>query len=565
MKSAKTKPIVLLLLIYISLSLPAIAQSADEWSDQAYKEYTAKNYQKGVELTSKSIDLSSNPRAFIIRGDCRFSLKNYEDALNDYSMALVYYSPYYDTDKYKGRIYYWRARCKQEMEKCNDAITDFNNALSNNYEEAKYVYWNRANCYYDLGKYKESDDDYAKAIDRNSDTKDFAQLYKYRGDCNRRLGDRPNAEKYYSQSINYDPNNYNAYWSRGYNRSIDNKNDEAVADYTKAISIIEALGANANSNDLATLYRNIALIDYDTKKYDEALAAINKALLAYPGYIKAFQTRSEIYQKMKNYVKAKADYSNVISLSSDDKVIAGLYFDRSYKLDWVILDYRSALEDLDKSIALDPKDGMKFWHRALTYGYKKDFLKALADRNKASEIYGDKATASFYVFSALLKEKAGDLKGAIADYQSAIKLDNKDADTYYDLGRLFKTKMKNDDLAQINLDKAIELDRLDGGSSTTAYAKVFKGEAAEAIALIMERIEKNKDDAYRYKWELHNATCIYALAGNKAKALEYLDKSLAAGLDDYHHLVNDRDLVSLVLLPQYKAIMTKYKVPQPKW
>ena len=59
-------------------------------------------------------------------------------------------------------------------------------------------------------------------------------------------------------------------------------------------------------------------------------------------------------------------------------------------------------------------------------------------------------------------------------------------------------------------------------------------------------------------------TCIYALAGNAQKAFEYLDRSLKAGFDDYLHLVNDRDLLSLMKLPQWKTILAKYKVPAPK-
>ena len=68
----------------------------------------------------------------------------------------------------------------------------------------------------------------------------------------------------------------------------------------------------------------------------------------------------------------------------------------------------------------------------------------------------------------------------------------------------------------------------------------------------------------RLKWEYHNAACIYALAGDAAKAFQFLDKSFVAGYDDYDHLINDRDLEPLMKLPQWKVMLTKYKVPQPK-
>jgi Tfp pilus assembly protein PilF len=288
-------------------------------------------------------------------------------------------------------------------------------------------------------------------------------------------------------------------------------------------------------------------------------------MLADPNYVDAFKTRAEIYQHLKMYDKAKADYTNAISLVNDDKAISDLYFERSYKLDWEILDYKTALDDLNKSIALDSKSSMKFWHRAITYDYKKDYPKALAECAKAIQLYGEKGTSGLYTLRASLEEKTGDIKGAISDYQAALKLDNNSASIYYNLGRLFKTKLKNDDLAQINLTKAFEMSKDEATSATYAYAKVVNGESEEGISLILKNVEKNKDDNYQNKWQLHNAACIYALSGNKVKALEYLDKSLAAGFDDYNHLVNDRDLLSISILPQYKDILTKYKVPQPKW
>lgn len=565
MKSAKLIWIACFTILYSLYPLHSLAQDFDELNVQADKEYAANNYQKAIDLATRAINLKMNPRSYFIRADSRFSMKDYEAAQDDYSTAISNYSSYYSTDKYKGRLYYWRGRCKQKLAKYTDAIDDFNTCLTYDYEEPGYAYWNRANCYYELAKFQDSDDDYAKAIDKLSDAKDLAKLYKYRGDCLAKLYKYSDADKMYTRSISYNADYYTAYWSRAYYRNLDLKEDDAIADYNKAISLIEASGNNSNNDDLASICRNLALLYNDLKKYDEALLAINKALLADPNYVKGFETRADIYQQMKNYEKAKSDYTNAVTLAAGDKAIADLYFERSWKLDWVILDYKSALDNLNKSIALDAKDGMKFWHRAITYDYKKDYPKALADCGKAMELYRDAPSSGLYTLRASLKEKSNDIKGAISDYQEALKLDKNSASIYYNLGRLFKTKLKNNDLAQIDLAKAIELDEKSGTTATSAYAKVVNGEIKDAISMVLAKVEEYKDDKYQYKWQLHNAACIYALSGNKIKSLEYLDKSLAAGFDDYNHLVNDRDLVSLTLLPQYKAILAKYKVPQPKW
>jgi tetratricopeptide (TPR) repeat protein len=545
------------------LPLNTFAQTFDDINDQADKEYEANNYQKAMDLTNKSLNMQVNSRSYFIRADCRYSLNDFEAALSDYDKAIELYSGYYTTDKYKARMYYWRGRTKQKLKQWEDAIVDLTSSITYNYDEAGYAYWNRGNCYYESKKYKEADDDYTKAIDRLSKSEDLTKLYKYRGDCMGRLYKYDDADKMFTRSISYDANFYNAYWSRGFYRNSNYKSDDALEDYRKAISIIEA--NNGDNNDLASVYRNVALIYSAKGENDDAMEAINKSLKANPNFISGFQTRADIYRDMKKFDKAKADYDNAITLETDDSKQAEMYFERSYELDWKMLDYRSALEDLDKSISMDAKDGMKFWHRAITYDYKKDYVKALADINRSIVLYGDKPAYGQYTLRASIKEKAGDIKGAIGDYQAALKIDNKTASIYYNLGRLFKTKMNNNDLAQTNLTKAMEIAKDDPYSSTGAYAKVVNGQTKEAIQMVLANVEKYKDDSYEYKRQLHNAACIYALSGNKLKALEYLDRSLEAGYDDYDHLVNDRDLVSLTAMPQYKTILVKYKVPQPKW
>ncbi len=565
MKYTKLLTVILITLNTLFSTIPCFAQAFDDLNEKADKEYAANNYQKAIELATTAINLKVNPRSYFIRADSRFSLKDYEAAIEDYDKAISDYSSYYATDKFKGRLYYWRARCKQNLEKFNEAITDFGTSLSYNFEDAGFAYWNRGNSYYGLLKYKESDDDYAKAIDRITDTKDLASLYKYRGDCNGKQADYAAADKYYSRAIGYNPNYYYAYWWRGYYRVRNGKDEDALVDYLKAVSLIEVSDEKDKNEDLGALYRNIALLHYDAKKNEAALAAINKSLVANPNYVKGFQTRADIYLQMKNYAKSKADYNNAISLVNDDKIISNLYFERSYKIDWKTLDYKGALDALNKSIALDKKDGMKYWHRAITYGYKKDYLKAMADCNKAIELYGETPISGLYILRASIKERSGDVKGAVSDYQVALKADNNNASIYYELGRLFKTKMKNNDLGETNLSKAMEISKPEGTSATHVYAKMIRGESAEAIAMILQKVEKYKDDDYQYPWQLHNAACIYALSGNKIKALEFLDKSLAAGFNDYDHLVNDKDLVSLTTLPQYNTILAKHKVPKPVW
>ncbi len=553
----------LIAILFFGQSL--LAQDFDDLNNQAYKERDNKNYQKAIELCTQSINKKVNARSYIIRADCRYELNDYRAAIDDCESALTYYSEYYSDNKEKAGIYYMMGRSKHELGRYSAAISDYNSALTYNYEETGYVYWNRGACFYESGKYKEADDDYSKAIDRISASNDLSTLYSNRGDCKAQLDDYEAAYTFYARAISYNAKNYNPYWQRGHYKSQEYKYDEALADFDMAIGIFTANPIASDNNDLAILYRNKALMYKYKKQYDEALAAINKSVETDPNMAKTYRIRGQIYQAMKKYDKARADYENAITLQTDKKIKANIYLDRSM-MEWSLLDYKSCLDDLNKAIGVDPENGMLFWHRGLLYGYKKNYPAAIKECNAALELYksDSSSTASLLWQRALYKDYTGDYNGATEDFQAYLKYYPKSYSGYYELGRIFKWRLKNNDLANANLDKAEDLAEKVNDTSKLCYIALVKGNKEEAYKKMMEHIEVNKNDEYQYKWELHNMTCIYALAGNAQKAFEYLDRSLKAGFDDYLHLVNDRDLLSLMKLPQWKTILAKYKVPAPK-
>ena len=555
--------LILCLFCALLFTLPVYAQDFDELNNQAYKEKENKNYNKAIELSTQSINKKVSARAYIIRGESRANLKDYESAIADYNAALLNYSGYYNNNEEKGGVYHWLGFIKQKLSRYGDAISDYNSALSYNSKEGETVYWNRGTCYYNLGKYKDADEDYKKAIDRTSDNKDLSSLYIERGKCQAKLGIYETAYSLFTRAIGYNSKNYLAYWERAYYKNLKDKNEEALSDYSKAIEI--ALETKLNNNDdLVSLYRNKALVHQDLKQYENALAAINKAIEVNPNMAKAYRTRAVIYEGMKKYDKAKADYENTITLETNKKTKADIYLDRSM-MEWKVLDYKSCLDDLKKAVDLDPTNGMLYWHRSLVNGYKKNYSLAIKEANTALDIYKSdtSSTASLLWVRALHKDNAGDYRGAAEDLQTYLKILPEAYGAFYELGRLYKMKIKNNDLANANLSKAADLAKKKADTTKYCYIKVIKGDKDEAIKKMLQVVENNKDDKYFYD-DLHNMACIYALAGNTAKGLEYIDKSLAAGYDNYLHLVNDRDLVSLMKLPQWKTILTKYKVPVPK-
>ncbi len=556
-----------LLLIAFLFSHALSAQDYDELNNQAYKERDNKNYQKAIELSTQALNKKINARSYIIRATAKYELGDYQGTIEDYNSSLSYYYDYYGTEeKEKGGIYYFRGRSRQLLKKYSEAIQDFNESIRFNYSELGYLYWNRGACFYNQGKYKDAENDYIKAIDRFGNQDDLSTLYKQRGDCQAKQGKYEDAYNLYDRALIYNPKNYNAYWQKAFYKGQEYKYEESLAGYNKAIEIINSGGAEAGDNDLALLYRNKAIMHKNLAEYEDALAAINKSIAADPNLARAYRTRADINAQLKKYDAAKADYENAITLEPDKKVKSNIYTDR-YNMGKKILDYKSCLADIQKAIETDPGDAENIWYRSELYGYKKNYPLAIKDCNTALELYKNdsSSTASLWWLRAQHKDYSGDFKGAAEDYQQYLKYYPNSYSCYYELGRLYKWKIKSNDLANANLSKALELAENKSDTEKVCFIKVVKGDKEAAIKGMQEILQLTPEtDSYNIKWNLHSMACIYALSGNTAKAFEYLDKSMKAGFDDYLHLVNDRDLASLMKLPQWKTILTKYKVPAIK-
>ena len=375
----------------------------------------------------------------------------------------------------------------------------------------------------------------------------------------------------YTKAIDYNSSNDGAFWNRALCRSAKYQYDLAVGDCTSAINLLEKQSSSPSANDLGILYSNRGLYEYDLEKYDEAKMDLKKSLELNPNYDNANRNMADALYALKQYKDANRYYLQAASLYKSDAEKASCY----NSLYWscrTTLDYTGALSYVNCAMGMDPINDNYYRNRAYISSIKKDYNGSMKDLNKVIAGY-DKLTSLYYFDSvrlasvckdrALLKIKMKDNTGALADLQKSATLDPSD-NSYYELGRFFKQILKQDDLASVNLEKAAKKSIGKDTTSSYAYAKVIEGDKQTAIRIILKLIKENSTDSYNLKWNLHNATCIYALAGDTNKALQYLEKSLVAGFDDFDHLVNDRDLLSIVNLPQYKTILAKYKVPQPK-
>lgn len=221
------------------------------------------DYQGAIEDYSISISIFSNSNAYCNRGNCYRRIKKYDLAMADLNIALTL-----DNDNSAAREN--RAILKATMDRHQDAILDFNKAISLSYEMDDIE---KSNCYFYRGYSKKilgdsygALQDFTKAISINDDNE---KAYLYRGKmyaADRRQLDL--AINDLSNVIRINPMNDEAYALRANTYGVKSDYYNEMKDSQSALSI------NPN-NGLAHQTKGFAL-DY-LRKYKESCQSFGRA------------------------------------------------------------------------------------------------------------------------------------------------------------------------------------------------------------------------------------------------------------------------------------------------
>ena len=130
-----------------------------------------------------------------------------------------------------------------------------------------------------------------------------------------------------------------AYWHRGYDRMMRERNEEALADFDEALAL---------NSGVASVWMHKGALLAQLNRYDSALVCSERAIAINPDYAEALSNRGAI------------------------RVSKG--------------DLAGGIADLDRSITLDPKLRDAYTNRASTYAMMHEYEKAIADRRRAIEL-----------------------------------------------------------------------------------------------------------------------------------------------------------------------------------
>ncbi|WP_125731505.1 serine protease [Microcystis viridis] len=345
----------------------------------------------------------------------------------------------------------WIERGNQlwRLKKDERALQAFDRAIQLNDPEYTYLAWyGKARVYGRKYKAREAiealDQALATLPAREKGSEFHAEILNYQGIFYGKMNQSEKAIAFFEQAIKISPQNPNYYNSLSSALQNVKRYDRALAAINRAIEIAPR----------SSWYSNRGNIYSDLKKWDLALADYNQALTLNPNNPRAYMARADVYEDRKEWDLALADYNRAIEIDAN---FAAAYISRGgfyqTRKQWDL-----ALADFNKAITIDPNDPNSYMGRGAFLSIQKKNELAIADLTKAIEInpYSVLAYLAYSTRGRVYESlKKWDL--ALADLNKAIELNPNSPIPYIHRGGSYGFRGEWD-LALADCQKAIELD-----------------------------------------------------------------------------------------------------------
>ena len=508
------KIISVLLSIFFLIGCSAVNSVTKSSNTKKQREFCyAGNYKELINKTTKEIEVDpKNAEAYIERGYIYMKRGDWPEALADFNKVI-------ELNPDIAEVYVDRGDLFIKKKENDKALKDFSKAidLDSSYIQA---YKNRASLYENNKEYDKALSDYNKAIELKP--KEYFGYYD-RGSMYQKKGEYDKALADYNKAIELSPRPFFiCYLSLAEIYIIKSEYDKALVDFKKIFELEPEI-ANTYHERMGFIYENKG-------ENDRALAEYNKAIEFSPeGDKEAYEGRARIYEKRGEKEKARINYDKAKEIAAkpkieDDNLSIGInYFYQG--------DYRSAINEYNKSIEKDSKNVKAYCERGNVYTQRGDFDEALTDYNKAIEL-DPKNKEAYDSRATIYNYYKKDVEKALADYSKVIELDPKDTASYESRGRIY-LEANEYDKALAEVCKVIEL----SPNELSAYKERIqiygiKKEYDKALVdcnLIIEK-EPKASDSYLIRGD------IYKDKGDAVSALRDYDKAVELAPEDAYVL-----------------------------
>ena len=227
------------------------------------------------------------------------------------------------------------------------------NANSNN----AWAFNARGIIYRDAGNYENALTDFDNSIKICSTYS--APLFS-KGHLYRILGDNTKADYFYTLAFNYDTlyNNINSLPEDAYLKFCETK--VSLKKYNEALAILNK--AKNIFPRSPRIYNNMGYIYFSEAKYDSAINCFSRAIEIEPNSF-PYTNRAVCKYKLKELNGAMNDFNEALKIDPGYK---NAYLNRGIiKID--MLDYDGAISDFNYTLSLDPKSGEAYYYRGNVY------------------------------------------------------------------------------------------------------------------------------------------------------------------------------------------------------
>ncbi len=224
-------------------------------------------------------------------------------------------------------------------------------------------------------------------------------------------------------AIRKQPNFYRSYLLKGIIFRDLKKYENAVEALNQGI-----LEAEKDKETDFLLYETRGGVFHILKRHQEAIADYTQAITINPQYALAYNNRGLAKSNLGDKAGAIADYTQAITINPQ---YALAYYNRGLAK-YESEDKTGAIADYTQAITINPQDANTYYNRGFAKDELGDKAGAIADYTQAITINPQLAQA--YNNRGNAKDELGDKAGAIADYTQAITINPQDANTYYNRG-----------------------------------------------------------------------------------------------------------------------------------
>jgi TolB-like protein/Flp pilus assembly protein TadD len=261
------------------------------------------------------------------------------------------------------------------------------------------------------------------------------------------------------------------------------------------------------------------------RSVEYAIQLFEKAIELDPRYAAAYAACSSAYGQMYQYFSRQDSYRDKAQEFSFKALMYDSNLPEAYAamgLSYFIWGkFDEAAASGRKAIELDPDNFIAYWTLGRICFSTSEFAEARELFQKAIDI-----KPGFYVAQVDLKQ------------------------AYDALGMTAESDAQNDKILEILPNYLLQ--NPDDARARMFYASTLAqlGRREEGIAEGARALELAPDDSVM----LYNGACLYALLGEKQKAIDTLRSAIAAGVTNFQWILNDPDLYSLHDDPQFLAL-----------